>query len=730
MKALYGWSPVLVASVCLFSACGEKQESAPSGEGGEAGAGEKAAPELTPAERAEMLGFVGRLSGDVESVAAIYDGRGMVEGLRSLRAWEFIRRTAQAEGEPDPEAEIAGPLSSADPFLGEEFFIALGENTAPQVEGMLEATGRLNYYQYRAMTRGFAQALAEGDVESGATSLAGGAWMMEMLEDSEAYLPWVESFEMPPMLGGLKISDTESMDMAEGQLRSLLMPLQQQLQAETVEFESGGAKFSGVRIEGGLLADQMEADRESVERSIGEDAAGRLISAIREKQVILAVAKHDGYLLSFIGADVEDCPMVEDVGESLAADDRLGFVDGFEDQKVHGLLFTDEALLDASYAGGGLDLLAEGIRDGLNDVDGLGDTRELVALLDLVGERESALLDLHETETYGAVIRVDDDVYLDAFGGIDTGADDFETPHRLGRVGEGENVLLFANSVANEEFTERLGDYLELLVEIAYAGSAKVASLETDDPSLEEFRSGFEMFDQVFRQDVVGLFDALGMLDEGLGNEAALVVDLDAEFPPFPAVPQGIVENGRFVRASYVAPVTDREKLGESWEALDRSTRSLLTSLKDVGVPDLNMPRPTYSKSDDLTTWYFDMLSFSDDSKPSVTINDEWFVASTSRNQALDVMEAAAEPAESPRKGSYMRFDLDVLRKYVAESLSLVDEQGESLFPNEEALAEFREELPRIREGLATLEQISGFTVHERIDQGRRRATFRIETRE
>ena len=74
-----------------------------------------------------MLGIVGHLPKDIESVLGIYDGKEIVKRLRALKAWEFIREVAKEEGETDPEEEMGEQFSEAGKFLGQEMFIARTE---------------------------------------------------------------------------------------------------------------------------------------------------------------------------------------------------------------------------------------------------------------------------------------------------------------------------------------------------------------------------------------------------------------------------------------------------------------------------------------------------------------------------------------------------------------------------------------------------------------------------
>lgn len=161
---------------------------------------------------------------------------------------------------------------------------------------------------------------------------------------------------------------------------------------------------------------------------------------------------------------------------------------------VHAFSFGAKAVLEELTGANGLKEMAEGLRDGLKSVDGFGDPRELVALLDLVGEQEERLLELSTCSAMGGVVSVDGGVKFETFGGLDNGASDLTNEHRLSGLGEAENVLLFADGLANPEYKKRSGELVDLGVNIAYALAGHVATLEPKG-ELAQFQQMFGMFD-------------------------------------------------------------------------------------------------------------------------------------------------------------------------------------------------------------------------------------------
>lgn len=727
------WNYLLPASVLLLTQCGKEEKTTEETVPMTSGAAdvvkeivEEVAPPSTTsaAERAEIVEISGLVRGDVDGVASLIQPKAAVEKLKALKIWDFIQNVARAEGGTDLEAELAGPATSIAPFASEDLSVVYGKGVSDFLDLYLEAGKRMNFHQFRFLAKSFAEGLASGNLSSSMREMEQGGQFAGLADEVDDFLPQLRELQFPPVLMATKISDPAARDQAMEQINGLLAMVGPQ--AEPVAFESGGSSFTGFRLSGDLVASQLEADPSDLVETFGEETSRELIAIIRDKRIVIASGVVKDYFMIYLGSSEEGCPLTASLEESLAANDRISFVDGFKDKAVHGFLYGAKEVMEATFQTDGLAQVANGVIAGLKDAEGFGDPRELISLLGLVGEREQELYQFYKPDTVGGVISVDSDVSFDLFGGYEPGEILLDTPHRLSSLGDGADTLLFVDALHSPEYYQTIEDYADLLVTIAYSAAEHTAGLESGAPEMAQFADMFQVFDANFREDVVKLWEGLKIADDALGNERTLVVDLAGGVPPLPGVPTALVEKGRMPRISYVAPVTDRAKLGESWSQVDASIRAMLASARKMGAGEINMLVPTNSEKDDFVTWYFDAAAFSDDLKPSITVSDSWFAASTSRTQALDLVGRAAAATEGERSGVWLKLDSDVLVKYLSETAELIDQNGEQIIPNASDLADFREQLPLIREGLKSLEELDAVTIHERREDGRRRVTFRI----
>jgi hypothetical protein len=744
MKSFRTWWSVLPASALVFSSCGKKEQeqAAPAAPGEVAAAPAVVAPvapveppapvvkALTPGERAAMLGIVGHLSKDAESVMAIYDGKEIVKRLKSLKSWDFIRETAKEVAGADPEEEIAAGAEEAGKFLGQEMFIATGKGTTPQFANLIKLSQRSNYFQMRVMTQAFVAGTKEGDLSGMASSTEQA--MTEMAKELGKEMALIESAVMPPVLFGLKTADADALGMVEENLAAALENFPSMFGEEgvaPVEFSQGGATFKGYKLAGATLATSLEEGRADIEEMLEPADVDRLIATLKTKNLVIAHGTLGDYAMLYLGGDDKSCPLVDKVEDSLAANDGMAFVDGYQGKKLAGLVYGEQGLAKAAVVGS-LKELALGVRDGLAGSEGFGDTRELASLLEMVGEKEDALLGLAKTDALGGLIVLEDGVKFELFGGTDRGGVDHAASHQLGGLGGGEDVLLFGNWVGTPEYSKRAREYGEVIVESAYAIAGKMAGLKMEGTEeLAQFQEGFALFDDKFRSDALGLWDAMGTADAGLGKETALVVDLKGAMPPLPGVPQELVDGGRFLRASMIMPVTDRAKLKDSWSKLDGSLKNIFKTVSEMTGEELPMQKPISSEKDGLMTYFFSFPFFNDDFLPSVTVNDKWFVASTSKLQALDLTAAADGETASARKGAWLELDFDVLRKFTADWVALLEKDGEAALGGPEQFAAFKEQLPRIRKGLAAFEEFDGMSVAEYREGGTLRTSLHFKLR-
>ncbi len=727
-------------------------------------------PALNPAQRAAKLGFVQYLPQDTEVVMAFHNGKKSVDRIKASKLWKLIASDmgmggmtddgAEAEkfalpdvdeektmeGAKSDQADVSAKEDSAktdadaakpaaEPFtpasfFGKEFTLAIGKTAGEQTGNLLKLSARMNYFQLRGLTQAFTAAAKSGDLSSMEEALAerySAELFKNVLTDPEAGMGLFEHMNMPPLYLAFKVS-TADRDAASQQLAAIVgnLGFMENL-VEPVDVDKAGQKFAGFKISGAKLSATFGENRQEMDAMLDPATVDRLIAAIAKKDLVIVSGTLGDYVVLFIGSSVDDLVVAAEPGQSLLATEALAFCDGYTSKDLAAVIYGKKDALDKiANSAGGVAEMATAIRDGLAGSEGLGDTRDLEALLRMVGDRESALRKMSVNDTVGVAAFFDDGLKIESFGGADAGAVDWKASNKLASLGAPDEVVMFANMTSEAAYDENARAYLEALVETAYALSMKVTAVPMEGEDMAQFKQISKVFDEKFRSDVAALWDAYsGDFGNGLGKECALVVDLNGTVPAVPGIPQSVVNEGKFPRVTVIKPVKDRAKIAASWDKMNSSITNILTKTKELTGQDMPMQKPLSSEKNGNITWFFSIPFLNDDFLPSVTIGDKWFAASTSKNQALDLL-AKADKAADGRSGLWFSMNFKALQKFSHETLKMFSKNSEAIMGDNAPPAVRIEKAGKIIDAMDSMDSL---TVHARREGGVMRTSIHLKTR-
>lgn len=737
MKRLPGYAIWLPVGMVLASGCYAKQEEAGVPAGGEPEAAVEAAAEAAPsaaAERVARLGFVKHLPADTESVIAVYQGGGMLRRLQGSKLWKLFADQGVLGGLEELAGEGGEGEVTPAALFGAEFFIATGPGTGEQTANLLRLNDRSSHFQIRGLVATLAGQLAAdgGDAEVPVDDTL--RMFGDLLKDPESGIGLIERSSMPPLLLGFKVAGAVREDVAQELASMIEMIGSEEELAEPLTCERAGATFAGYRILGERLADILRVEAaDGMAEFLDPASIERLLKAVASKNLVLLSGTLGDYVLVFLGSSADQFRLAGSVDESLGNSAGLAFMDEYAAKDVVAMVFGVEPLVRALSTGSsGLKGLAGGIREALAETNAFGDTRDIEALLQVVGEREDALLATMKHSALGLVAFLDDGLRIESIGGSGSpGAIDSATPHALAGLGEGDDVVLFYDTVGTRDYAEIGRSYVEAIAETCYAMAAKASTLEgIDQPEFQQFRDGFALFDGRLRPHVLKLWEVLsGPMAEGIGTEGALVVDFGGTLPAAAGIPQELVDEGVAPRVSYVCPVVDRAKLAESWRGIDAASRELLKVASELSGEEIPMQKPIPSEKGGFTTWYLSLPFITEDFMPSVTLDDHWFAASSSRTRALDLVGRIGKPAPQ-RSGTWLRVDFDALNRFATQWLALLDKHGAALFKDDPSMLDaLRENRPLIEQALEASGDLDDLTLHGRYLDGRMRLGIHLKTR-
>lgn len=709
---------------------------------------------ITDDERAAKLGFAKYLPKDTEMVMSVYNAQKAADQLKALKLYgvfesgmgmdmgegaiedNILEDAPIEDGEQDADADLAegGMVEGPSPWLllGQEVTLALGDSTGEQTARLMRVSRRISYFQARAMGKAAQSYAKTGKMEDFTESMqasVGQDMMKELVEDPESGIPLFEKAELPPIYFAMKVKQGE-MEQALQMVNSgmAIFGMAGEM-AAPVEFETGGGKFSGFKLMGEEIAKAMKAEKDDMVESLGEKNTDSLIDAISKKNLIVVAGSVGDYVVVMIGGKEESMKLVSETKESLVATDELNFADAYADKQFVSVIFGDKGLWDdLMVEASGLATYALGIRDGIAGGGGLGDVRDLEAMLQIVADREKDLLGMGRAETLGMVAFVDEGLRIESVGGYDKGGIDWDAKTTLSHLGDSGDNMLFLNIPTNAEYDEKMGDYFEAIVETVYAATVKMSELDIEAPELADMKEFMQLFEGKFRADAVGLCDALSGMSKGLGHETAVVVDLKGSMPAIPGLPQKFVDEAKAPRITMVSPVTDRAKLKEAWKGMDLHATSLLEKVSEMAGEKIPMQKPVSSEKDGMTTWFFSFPFFQDDFMPSVTVSDQWFAASSSKTQAQDLVSKAAAGGEAGN-GVKFHVNFNALTDYADEMLAIVDNNSAELFTDEFKLESFNRDKADLKKAIDACREFDSLDWTIRKEGGLMRSSVHFKTK-
>jgi hypothetical protein len=667
---------------------------------------------LSPEERAAKTGFAKYLPADAEMLLSVYQAKDSFDKLNALKIVGVMKdvkeelgieqgglldEEIELEAEQAAEDDFAGDMpddemtsgSDAWALLGQEVTIAFGKTSGEQLGHLLKMNERMSFFQATAVGKALEALLKSGDMNDFSEFLEGNIQQesfTKFLEDPASGMALLEQVEFPPMYIAFRAKNGELEQAARMVSSSMEFFAMAGEMAAPVEIQAGGSSFVGYKLLGAKISEMMAVNRESMEESMKPETVDGLLKALAKKNMIVATGTIGDYVVLMMGGDEASLQLVTDPKDSLGASEKMNFVDEFGDKPFLTVSYGDQQTLKTVIEqAGSAATYALGFREGITG----GEMRDIQELLQLFGDQEKSLLALGTTSTFGMVAYSDEGLKIDSFGGRDKGAIDWNAPTRLAHLGDDPSNLFFLSYSSNAAYNEQLSDYLELMGETAYAMTMKFSGLKIEDPKMIEMKNYLKLFDSDFREDMLALYQATsGDMMDGLGQETVFLMDMKGAMPAIPGIPQEMVDEGKAPRLAMIAPVTDRKKLSKAWDKMSSHSTSLLAKVSEMMGKKIPMQKPISSEKDGMVTWFISLPFMQDDFLPSVTLNDEWFVASTSKTQAGDLI-SKAKLGGDVGQGVKFRMNFNVLSNYSEEMFKVVDKNMEALIKDETARAEF-----------------------------------------
>ncbi|MGC6426123.1 MAG: hypothetical protein ACON5H_03895 [Akkermansiaceae bacterium] len=744
--------PLLLGGSAFLLSCGEKksddaQETAETALSSTEGASEEvlkngasvstasgeteAIPDIALEEVAKVTGFAQNLPADIEGYLSLLKAGDSYDELRGTGLGQLLGEIAAEQGQDLEELNQGPGTQMARSILGEEFFIAFGKSSGVQgaklqklYKGYYNAIGMM-------MVKGM-ESEVTGDNDAMMNMMMN---PLALLGEPKDVIADFETMKLPPVTIGMKVGDADIREqiygIISGQFASAMefgIP-----GFEELAFEKEGVQLTGVTIAGKPLAELMNEERDDAAQFLGgEEVFDKLRKAVASKNIHAATGILGDYILIYLGGDLEGFKLSRGVSDSLLGQKCNEFMKLYAKKDIRVLSFVEKgaltALADSTEI---LASMATGAKSALEDSEVFGDTRDIQTLLGHVAQVEGELMAMGTYEAQGWVGFVEEGFKVESHGGSSLPSLNFEKNHTFTSLAEQDDVLLYANTVANPEFSAKLDEYLRAITEASYLASKHFNGLDLDDPDYQEFKQGFEVFDQLAAKDLVEIWSAVtGDLTTGTGEESAVIIDLKGSMPKIPNVPEVAIDKGIAPRMAVILPVNDRAKIKSSWKRINTAVTNMIKNGHDAGMlpEEIVMQEVFKSQQAGLDTYNFQIPFTTQDSLPTVGLNDEIFIASTSQVLNSEIVSRLKQPHPVIRNGSYLKLNFAELREFAEAWLKLVEENQDAFFKRDYEKEDFVENLPMFKETLESLKELNSYTLHSRKIGGKVRTSHHFKT--
>ncbi len=722
MKTKHLLLPLLASGALAFPAWGNPAARLIQNEPGktpqpEAEVEAKAEAPFNLVEMAEKLGFAAHLPKNTEGYFSLIGGFDMLTRFLETEAGKFTLEMLTGSTELPNELETEEDFVMLKGILGEEVFIAFGDETGERTIHLNALNASSNFYQMKTLVKMFTTDFGEDadpeDIQDDFTGI-----LADIFGDPEAGLTTFEKMKIPAFTLGFKVSDAEQRGQLSELINGFLMSaMDLDIPLEGVNEKKGDLQLTGLSFSGEKLLETLdENDRAQMgEVFPSKESEERFLKALEAKSAHLVTAVKGEYIILYLGDTLEGLQVTENLEDSLLANPELDFLGQYEEKDIRFFGFIEEeASRQFAQDGELFASMARGLASGLHETDELGDTRDVQALLNHVAELENAIFKMSESGRFGLLAFLEEGFKLESHSGGNYAMLDTEKSHRFSALGGMEDLFYYSNSRTNPDYTAKLLGLVESLGQATYLLVDRLSEHENNLFGLFDLFGLSEeltLLDEFISADLKGLWTALTVdWAQGTGDEGAFVIDTRGTLPRLPGVPAALIEKGRMPRIAYVTPVTDRTKIGAAWGKIEKAIEGILKTVQEMDGPEIPMQEIDDNTKDGIT-YYSTAVQFSTkDARPVVGLTDQHFYLATSQNLIAEIEAALATAAAPEQKGSFSRLNFQALHELAQHWVTLLKENSAEIYETDEEKEEFEADLLIIEKGLEAFQGLQEMT--------------------
>jgi hypothetical protein len=191
------------------------------------------------------------------------------------------------------------------------------------------------------------------------------------------------------------------------------------------------------------------------------------------------------------------------------------------------------------------------------------------------------------------------------------------------------------------------------------------------------------------------------LLVTALGDESALVLDVNGDVPKIPGLPPGLAE-GKVPRMAWVSDLKDRAGISEAWKGFEKTIKQIAT----FAPPSFAIPDPQMKKDGDLELFFVEPPIPTDDFLPHIAIAKDRWIFSTSPTLTKEV--ATKAPASGGKAlGSEWNIQVPALCDLADVWLKAVDKDPKGFLRSSSDAAQYAKLRPTLGEVVRLFRSLS-----------------------
>ncbi len=395
--------------------------------------------------------------------------------------------------------------------------------------------------------------------------------------------------------------------------------------------------FQNITLSGAKLVEAMQEEmiRGQLAELLGDEAkAKQTVQTLKTKRIEIAWGWVGDYLVLSLGTDHAH---VKFAGSD--ADSALGIpavsrrASEFSAKKPLGLGYATAAMFEKLH--GKLEF-ADSFKKLSDELAGLIKPEQIAAMQADVKRFEGKAQGLYAAK-FDPMVSVsfwDSGIRAESFGG--TRQTTFDTSKPLGFAALlSRSAFIFADGRGNPANDGKYADLIEDGATMLWSWYEKYGRTMVPDSE----RQGAAMVETMALPMVKELWASSRKMSKALGNESALILDLNGNMPKIPGLPPALAD-GKVPRFAWIAELRDRAGVSEAWKGFERIIKQL-AAFAPGGSP---VPEPQMKKDGDVEIHFIELPIPTDDFLPHIAISKDRWVFSTAPSLTKEI---TAKPAAS-----------------------------------------------------------------------------------